>query len=107
MKILHTAVIAASLILATSAAVAGDAGAGKSAFASKGCAGCHGADGSTPMMKSTPPIPVLSGKGAAFIKKQLIDFKSGTRKSATMNAMAGMLSDSDIDNVAAYLDTQK
>ena len=107
MKILHTAVIAATLMLSTSAAVAGDAGAGKSAFSSKGCAGCHGADGGTPMMKMDPPIPKLSGKDAAFIKKQLTDFKTGTRKSATMNAMAGMLSDADIDNVAAYLGTQK
>jgi cytochrome c553 len=107
MKIINTAIIGISMMLAAVPAVAGDAAAGKSAFSSKGCAGCHGADGGTPMMKMDPPIPKLAGKDAAFVKKQLTDFKSGARKSATMNAMAGMLSDADIDNVAAYLGTQK
>ena len=107
MKLLHTAVITAFLILTASSAVAGDAGAGESAFKSKGCVGCHGAGGATPMAGTTPPTPKLSGKGGAFIKQQLVDFKTGKRKSATMNDMAAMLSDSDIDNVAAYLDTQK
>jgi len=106
MKIINTAILGVSMMLAGAPAVAGDAAAGESAFTSKGCTGCHGAGGAAPI-KSTPPTPVLAGKGSAFVKKQLTDFKSGARKSATMNAMAGMLSDADIDNVAAYLDTKK
>jgi cytochrome c553 len=106
MKIINTAIIGISMMLTAAPAVAGDASAGESTFTSKGCTGCHGAGGRTPL-PATPPNPVLAGKDAAFIKKQLSDFKSGARKSPTMNAMAGMLSDTDIDNVAAYLATQK
>lgn len=103
MKILHTAIIAASMMLAASPAIAGDAGAGEAAYNSKGCSGCHGGAGKSVI----PTNPVLAGKGADFIKKQLTDFKSGARKNPTMNAMAAMLSDSDVDNVAAYLGAQK
>jgi len=106
MKLITTVIIATTIITATVPALAGDATAGKSAFNTKGCIGCHGAGGKSPV-KSNPPTPMLAGKEVAFIKKQLADFKSGTRKSATMNAMAPMLSDSDIENVATYLSTQK
>ena len=103
MKIFSTTIIAASMMLIAVPAVAGDAAAGASAYNSKGCSGCHGADGKSQI----PANPVLAGKDAAFLKKQLTDFKSGARKNPTMNAMAAMLSDADVDNVAAYLSAQK
>jgi len=37
------------------------------------------------------------------MRQALSDFKSGTRSSPVMNGMAGMLSDGDIDNIAAYI----
>lgn len=105
MKLIKTAIIATSMMIASVPVLAGDAAAGKSAFNAKGCIGCHGAGGSSPVT-SNPPTPSLTGKDAAFIKKQLTDFKTGARKSATMNAMAAMLNDADIDNVASYLSSQ-
>ena len=103
MKILSILTISAVMALAAQPALAADADAGKAAFTSKGCAGCHGDGGAAP----TPGNPKLAGKGAAAIKKALADFKSGARKNPTMNAMAGMLSDADVDNIAAYLGAQK
>ena len=103
MKIINTALIAATMMFAATPAVAGDAAAGEAAFNSKGCSGCHGAGGHSQI----PGNPVLAGKGAAYIKEKLAGYKSGTIKNPTMNAMAGMLSDADIDNVAAYLGAQK
>jgi len=103
MKISHTAIIAVSMMLSATPAVAGDAAAGKATYTSKGCTGCHGATG----RNENPLYPILAGQHAAYIKKNLNDFKSGARKDPTMNAMSGMLSDADIDNVAAYLSTQK
>ena len=100
---LNILMIVASMALATSPALAGDADAGKTAFTSKGCTGCHGDGGAAP----TPGNPKLTGKGAAAIKKALADFKTGTRKNPTMNAMAAMLSDADVDNVATYIGSQK
>lgn len=106
MKLINTLIITTTMMITTVPALAGDAAAGKSAFNGKGCIGCHGAGGGTPVT-SNPPTPSLAGKDAAFIKKQLTDFKSGARKSATMNAMAAMLVESDIDNIASYLSSQK
>lgn len=106
MKLINTAIIATSMMIATTPVMAGDVVAGMSAYNSKGCIGCHGAGGGRPVT-STPPTPSLAGKDAAFIKQQLLDFKSGARKSATMNAMAPMLNDADVDNVSAYLSAQK
>ncbi len=106
MKLIQTVIITTSMMLSAIPASASDAAAGKSTFNAKGCIGCHGAGGGSPV-KSTPATPTLSGKDAAFIKDQLIAFKTGARKSATMNAMAPMLSDADVENVAAYLSTQK
>ena len=44
MKLLST-IILASAVAFSGSALAGDAAAGQSAFAAKGCIGCHGAGG--------------------------------------------------------------
>lgn len=81
---------------------AGDADAGASAFNSKGCMGCHGVSGKKPIAN----YPVIGGKPAAFISEELTRFRSGERKNPIMAPMAAGLSDADIDNLAAYLETQ-
>jgi len=88
-----------SLTLALSGSVYADAAAGQSAYSAKGCIGCHGAGGKSPV----PTYPSLKGKDAAFVRKNLTDFRSGARKDPTMNAMAAGLSDDDIDNLADYI----
>lgn len=103
MKVLYTTVVAALLVLITAPAIAGDAAAGKAAYTSKGCLVCHGAGG----RNENSLYPTLAGQHAAYIKKNLGDFKGGIRKDPTMNAMAAMLSDADVDNIAAYLSSQK
>ncbi|MCP3687062.1 MAG: cytochrome c [Gammaproteobacteria bacterium] len=101
MKFISTIVLA--LALASSGSVLADAAAGKSAYAAKGCIGCHGAGGKS--MVAT--YPSLAGRDAAFVKKNLTDFRSGARENPVMKAMAGPLSDADIDNLSAYIDTLK
>ena len=99
-------VVLALLFLTSSAAaqtvLAGDVGAGQSAFASKGCIGCHGSAGKNP----TGENPVIGGKSAEFITAELIKFRSGERTDPLMNAMTASLSDADIANLAAYLSSQ-
>ena len=76
-----------------------EAGKAKSAV----CAACHNADGN-----STNPIwPTLAGQNAKYIKKQLMDFKSGKREDATMLGMVAALSEEDMDNLAAFYESQK
>lgn len=101
MKILSTVVLASSLMV--SGAAMADAGAGKGAYAAKGCIGCHGAGGHS----AVPTYPNLAGQHAAYVAKQLHDFKSGARKDATMAAMVAALTDADITNIAAYVESEK
>mgnify|MGYP000057999909 FL=1 len=46
---------------------------------------------------------VLKGRDSAYIMKNLIDYRSGARQNATMNAMAAGLSDADIKNLGDYI----
>jgi len=92
-----------TLVLVLSGSAYADAAAGKSAYASKGCIGCHGAGA----VSVVPTFPTLKGKDAAFISKNLTDFRSGDRKNPTMNPMAAGLSDADIQNLADYIGSLK
>ena len=74
---------------------AGDIQAGKAKAAV--CAGCHGANG-----QGVAPNPALAGKNGDQLAQALRDFKSGKRDNAVMKGMASVLSDQDIENVAAY-----
>lgn len=101
MKILSTVVMATALIVSAQAMAAGDPAKGKATFAAKGCIGCHGAGA----VGTPPTYPRLKGRDAAFIKENLTNFRSGKRKNPTMNAMAASLTDEDIENLAAYIDS--
>ncbi len=85
-----------SLLLSTGA-LAADLEAGK-AKALAVCAACHGASG----VSIADTIPNLAGQRVAYLESQLRALKAGTRKAASMNAMAAQLSPADISNVAAY-----
>ena len=91
-----TLIAAIALTASANAIAAGDAAKGKAKAAV--CGACHGTDGIGKM----PTYPNLKGQKAAYLIKQMKAFKSGTRKDATMNAMAKPLSDSDMENLAAY-----
>jgi cytochrome c553 len=62
------------------------------------CSACHGLNG----VSVTDAIPNLAGQKAAYLATQLRLLKEGTRKNATMGAIAAQLSPDDIANVAAY-----
>lgn len=65
------------------------------------CAGCHGVDGKATQAE----YPHLAGQGAAYLLKQLADFKSGARENAIMAPMAMPLSDEDMANIAAFYES--
>jgi len=97
------AVLVCSLTIVLSGSAYADAAAGQSTYASRGCIACHGAGG----VSVAPTFPSLKGKDAAFVRKNLSDFRSGARKSDTMSSMATGLSDADINNLADYIDSLK
>ncbi|MFV2004821.1 MAG: cytochrome c [Gammaproteobacteria bacterium] len=90
--------VVSALTLAASAnvAFAGDAAAGKAKAVT--CAGCHGANG----ISAVPNYPNLAGQKDAYMIKQMKAFKDGSRKDPTMNAMAAVLTDADMANIAAH-----
>ena len=114
---LKTLVLAAGLSLAAMtfanepvAATAPDAAKGEALYtngdAKRGvaaCMGCHGANG----VSGGGAYPKLAGQHASYIVKQLKDYKAAKeRPNAVMSAFAGLLSDEDMANVAAYVSKQ-
>jgi len=97
MRLMFGFLVAASM-LAVPAAMAASIEAGKAKSAV--CAGCHGADGNG---GADPSWPKLAGQDAAYLVKQLKDFKSGARKDPIMAGMVAGLSDSDMANLGAYI----
>jgi cytochrome c553 len=56
------------------------------------CFICHGASGES----SSPVFPRLAGQNAVYVAQQLADYKSGRRKSSTMQPMVEDLSPDDM-----------
>lgn len=89
-------IMLASMAAFSTQVSAADIEAGKAKSAT--CAACHGANG----ISAIPTYPNLAGQKPAYIVQQLKAFKSGERKNAIMAPMAAMLSDQDMENLAAY-----
>ena len=72
------------------------------------CVACHGADGNSP----TSANPILAGQSAAYLFKQLSEFKAteskpAVRDNAIMAGMASTLSVEDMKGLALYFSQQK
>jgi len=92
---------AATALFATFGAHAeGDKAAGKKLVYT--CAGCHGVPGYTNAYPQYP-VPKIAGQNEQYIINALHGYQSGDRTHPTMGAQAQSLSDTDIQNVAAYL----
>ena len=67
------------------------------------CSGCHGPAGGG---NGAANFPGLSGQSAAYVAKQLKDFRSGARNNDMNGMMAGVaakLTDAEIDAVSQYI----
>ena len=67
------------------------------------CAACHGADGNSP----TPVVPSIAGQPRQFIVTALYMFREGRRASALMAPFAEKLSNTDLNDLAAWYSAQK
>ena len=63
------------------------------------CAQCHGLTGGS---DASGAFPRLAGQPAAYLSRQLQDFKSGARANAIMSPIASALSPDDAADVSAY-----
>ncbi|HLV16564.1 MAG TPA: c-type cytochrome [Pseudomonas sp.] len=77
---------------------------GKLAEGMPACTGCHAPDGSG---NAPAAYPKLSGQHAAYIAKQLTDFREGVRTndgdSMIMRSIAAKLSNKDIQALSSYI----
>ncbi|MBU3556603.1 cytochrome c4 [Polynucleobacter sp. Ross1-W9] len=86
-----------------------DAAAGETLYsngdASRGvtaCITCHGPKGQS----AVGTWPKLSAQHAAYLAKQLKNFKEGTRANPVMMGMAATLTEQDMQNISAFLAKQ-
>lgn len=76
----------------------GDPALGKQISETELCQECHGADG----RGTTAATPRLAGQFAAYLIKQVRDFRSGARKHSAMSVIAPNIADEDLVDIAAY-----
>lgn len=101
--------ILASLLMGGTVAAAADPQAGKTVVlqgngqGATACVRCHGADGAG---KAAAGFPRLAGLDAGYLRKQLLDFQTGTRKNPVMGPVAKALSAAEAGAVAAYYSAQ-
>lgn len=67
------------------------------------CSQCHGIK--TPSAEA--PFPPLAGRDAEYLKTALKQYRDKTRVSDIMNAIAGSLTDEDINNIVSYYSNVK
>lgn len=80
--------------------LAGDAAAGQAKSAI--CAACHGAAG----ISANELWPNLAGQKEGYLIKQMKAFRDGIRNDPLMTAMSKTLTDTDIENLAAFYSSQ-
>ena len=88
---------------ATALAVAFFFSAAAAAADPKACAACHGEGGNS----ANPAVPSLAGQPAQFISTALYMFRAGQRKDPQMTPMATGLSNTEMNDLAAYFSAQK
>jgi len=86
-------------------AASGNVANGEALSKKYNCASCHGADYKTPI---DPSYPKLAGQHADYLAHSLSAYKRGDkvlngRNNAIMAGMAKPLSDQDMADIAAYL----
>lgn len=67
------------------------------------CAQCHGIK----MPAVGAPFPPLAGRDVEYLRKALKQYRDNSRRSDIMNAIAGSLSDNDINDITAYYGSVK
>ena len=98
----HLLGLAAAAVLLSCASLhaEGDKAAGRELVYT--CAGCHGVPGYANAYPQYP-VPKIAGQNEQYLINALHAYQSGDRKHPTMDAQAQSLSDTDINNIAAYL----
>ncbi len=94
-----------AIVFGAAAAAAGPVGdplAGKAWSEDNVCKECHNPDGNSTVAE----YPRLGGQQAAYLYKQLRDFRDGRRKNVIMQALTQDLGDRELADVSAHFSVQ-
>lgn len=97
----YVLVLAVISLLWVGLASAASVSRGEALYKRLGCAGCHGGAGGS-KLAGYPSLNTFSARSAA---SELNRYRSGARRDPTMNALARNLSDSEIEDLAAYIES--
>ena len=100
MNLYSAAIVGLSLLAASLARADGDSAAGQQKAAV--CAACHGIDGNSVVAQ----WPKLAGQHPAYLARQVRLIRDGARMVPEMAGIVAGLSDTDIDDLAAWYSTQ-
>jgi cytochrome c553 len=95
-------IVLAGSVAPSAALAAGDVAAGEDKAYT--CVGCHG----TPNMSNVYPTykaPLIGGQSSAYIVSALKAYADGSRWHPTMQAQAKSMTDQDMADIAAYLES--
>ena len=104
MKVISFGIATLLSLVLSSPSLSGDIDAGKSRYA-QNCGNCHGPGG-----MGLASYPKIKGKEVSYLVDRLNTYRAGKRigpNSDLMIMMAQPLSDTEIANLAAYLNAQK
>jgi cytochrome c553 len=102
--LIHVSAVGLSLLFLMGSVHAGGGNAIAGKAKAGACAGCHGSDGNG---GADTTWPKLAGQDAAYLVKQMKDFKSGARKDPIMSGLAAPLSLQDIKDIAVFYASQQ
>ena len=87
------------------AEVVGDIEAGKNKISM--CVGCHGIPDYKTAFPKTYRVPKIAGQRSEYIVSALKAYRSEERSHPSMRAVAGSMTDQDIEDVATFYSTLK
>lgn len=66
------------------------------------CVGCHGIVGYRNAFPEVYRVPMIGGQSKGYLLSALQAYRKGDRKHASMQGIAGGLSDQDMEEIASY-----
>ena len=106
MKLRMSSVFTAVLLLAGSATVLADGDAAVGRKKAETCLGCHAVPGYFNVYPSYH-VPKLGGQASKYIESALKQYRDGGRQHDTMHANAANLSDQDMADIGAYIESYR
>ena len=106
MKLRKSAVLTAILLLTAAASAVADGDAAMGRKKAETCMGCHAIPGYFNVYPSYH-VPKLGGQAGKYIESALKQYRDGGRQHDTMHANAANLSDQDMADIGAYIESYR